>query len=200
MKLTLENKYYIDENYKTEIFIDGNLVEGTKYDLNGKMEIICKDNTEVTIKISNIILNDKMFGILFFVYWFFTLIGGIGDKYPFGYPCDMILVLNISDGDNIYIKTKDFNEDKPFGCNKKQMVAENRFVISNKVKNRWILGERVPIYLFHLFILFLIIMIDFDKKYIWFKIILICIPIIFMVFCTRKIVRVLKKSKNAESK
>lgn len=192
MNIVLENNHYFNENYKTDVYINGVLLDNTSYDSNMKMEFSCSNQSIVEIRISNIVFEGRNFFWCFLLYWFLALVSGFSEKHPFGYPCDMVLIFE-NNNKSVNIKTKPFFSDKPFFSNGVCKVRKNCFCFSRKLRKKWIFGEVFPVYIFDFLVLVLFFLVDITSRYIFVKWILCLIPLVLAVLWTKYVIKVIKK-------
>ncbi len=198
MKIIFNNAYHNNEKYKTMIYINGKEKKDITYNSYGQIELLCEEPATIKIHISSTILNEKYFFVWCMFYWFFAMItGGNTEQYPFGYPFDMVFVLSGLKDDNIKIKTNSVFSDKPFSCDKSNLVIENRFAMTKKIKWRWLIGEIIPYYILGLLILLLGLWIGGGSKNIFIKGLVISISIIFMIWRTIETNKIIKSKKSA---
>lgn len=197
MNIVLENNHYFNENYKTNVYINGVLLANTSYDSNMRMEFSCSNQSIVEIQISNIVFKGRNFFWCFLLYWLLALVNGLSEKHPFGYPCDMVFIFEINNK-NVNIKTNPFFSDTPFLSDGVCKVKKNDFCFSKKIKKRWIFGEVIPVYIFDFLFLALFFLVDITSKYIFLKWVFCLIPLVLAVLWTKYVIKVIKKIKEEQ--
>ena len=119
------------------------------------MEVILHANlnSEVKIEYINKILKEKQIGISGLFYWIISIFGGSTEQHPFGLPFDAVLRMTCIDDKDIVIEVNDDWKNTPFQIKGKCDVWENVCISSKGYKNKWVLLEVLPLFIFVIFYL-----------------------------------------------
>mgnify|MGYP006390654787 CR=1 FL=1 len=163
--------------------------------MNDKVPLIIEvaQGSSVKIEIQNKTLEGQKKSLFMILYWVLALLGGYGEYLPFGLPFNALLRIENVDKEDIYVQTNSYKMKNAFSIKTKCNIVENRFVSPKGYKRTWFLGYVMPVSLLVLGILFILILLNVQEKYIVVKGFFVAIAIICSMGWIRYVYSVLKR-------
>ncbi|MBQ3558880.1 MAG: hypothetical protein IJA07_05135 [Agathobacter sp.] len=178
MKIFINDKELGSENYRYNVWVNGEKASLVKWENDKSLCIECIENATIKIEAENVIFKDKRAWLLLVLYWFLALITGSGEQWPLGKPFNAVIIIHNKGNKNIYLKVNSLKRKNAFTINGECEVLENYFYSPKGYMKKWFWGFAMPIALLIFCLSLLMLFMDFNEEFCFLKWIFVTIFLI----------------------